>query len=293
LDASFEPRSRCWRYNEPDGGGTAMSKLDGKVAIVTGAARGLGRAYAKRLAGLGAKVAVADLSLTSYEEFEAEAKDMTAESTVAEIMAAGNAAIGIEVDVRDHQAVEAMVTRVVEQWGRVDVLVANAGGGRGRPVDTKASTIDPALLDLVVGMNLYGTVYCCNAVAPIMKSQRSGKIITVSSVAGLAPSADGGYAHYGAAKAAIAHYTRYLAQDLGPYGITANCIAPGVIATGRIMQTVLPGSSNSNRDRAEQVALRRLGSVEDCARVVEFLATDLSDYVSGAVIPIDGGLVRS
>src|SRR5437879_7431629 len=143
----------------------AMGKLDGKVAIVTGAARGLGRAYAKRLAGLGAKIAVADLDLKSYQEFEAEAKDMTAESTVAEIMAAGGAALGIAVDVRDHQAVEAMVRQVVEQWGRVDVLVANAGGGRGRPMDTKASTIDPALLDLVVGMNLFGTVYCCNAVA--------------------------------------------------------------------------------------------------------------------------------
>jgi len=261
-----------------------MGKLDGKVAIVTGAARGLGRAYAKRLAGLGAKVAVADLDLKSYREFDAEAKDMTAESTVAEIEASGGAALGIECNVCDHQAVETMVARVVEQWGRVDVLVANAGGGRGRPVDTKASTIDPALLDLVVGMNLFGTVDCCNAVAPV--------IVTVSSVAGLSSSADGGYAHYGAAKAAIAHYTRYLAQDLGPYGITANCIAPGVITTGRIMQTVLPGSSDSNRDRADLVALRRLGTVEDCAKVVEFLATDLSDYVTGAVIPIDGGLRR-
>ena len=110
-----------------------MGKLDGKVAIVTGAARGLGRAYAKRLAGLGAKVAVADLNLRSYEEFEAEAKDMTADSTVAEIEAAGGTAMGIEVDVRDHEAVEAMVARVVQEWGRVDVLVANAGGGRGRP----------------------------------------------------------------------------------------------------------------------------------------------------------------
>jgi len=106
---------------------TIMGKLDAKGAIVTGAARGLGRAYAKRLAGLGAKVAVADLNLRSYEEFEVEAKDMTADSTVAEIEASGGVALGIEVDVRDHEAVEAMVARVVKEWGRVDVLVANAG----------------------------------------------------------------------------------------------------------------------------------------------------------------------
>ena len=178
------------------------------------------------------------------------------------------------MDVRDHEPVKAMVARIVQTWGRVDVLVANAGGGRGRPVDTKASTLDPALLQLVVSMNLFGTVYSCNAVAPIMKRQGSGKIITVSSVAGTAPSADGGYAHYGAAKAAIAHYTRYLAQDLGPFGIAVNCTAPGVIATGRIMQTVIPGSSQSNRDRAGLVALRRLGTIEDCAKVVEFLVMD-------------------
>src|SRR3984893_15780053 len=269
-----------------------MAKLGGKVAIVTGAARGLGRAYARRLAGLGAKVAVADLNLRSYQEFEAEAKAMTADSTVAEIEAAGGEALGIELDVTDRDAVELMVAEVVAKWGRVDVLVANAGAGGGRPIDTKASGLDPALLQLVVGMNLFGTIYSCHAVAPVMKQQRSGKIVTVSSVAGTAPSADGGYAHYGAAKAAIAHYTRYLAQDLGPFGITANCIAPGVIATGRIMQTVIPGSSQSNRERAELVALRRLGTVEDCAKVVEFLATDLSDYVIGVVIPIDGGLVR-
>src|SRR5437764_2359309 len=269
-----------------------MAKLDGRVAIVTGAARGLGRAYAKRLAGLGAKVAVADLNLRSYEEFEAEAKDMTADSTVAEMEASGGTALGIEVDVGDHEAVKAMVARVVQEWGRVDVLVANAGGGRGRPMDTKASTLDPTLLPLVTEMNLFGTVYSCHAVASIMKQQRSGKIITVSSVAGTTPSADGGYAHYGAAKAAIAHYTRYLAHDLGQYGITANCIAPGTIGTGRIMASVIPGSSRANRDPAARIALKRVGTVEDCAKVVEFLTTDLSDYVTGAIIPIDGGLVR-
>lgn len=269
-----------------------MKKLEGKVAIVTGAARGLGRAYAKRLAGLGAKVAVADQDLHSWREFEADAKEMTGETTVAEIESAGGSAIGIEIDVCDMRAVERMAERVVGEWGRIDILVANAGGGRGRPIDTKASALDPALLQLVVATNLYGTIYCCNAVAPVMKEQRSGKIITVGSIAGRSPSRDGGYAHYGAAKAAIAHYTRYLAQDLGPYGITANAIAPGVIATGRIMATVIPGSGDNSRGRTDLVALRRLGTVEDCAKVVEFLATDLSDYVTGTLIPIDGGLVR-
>jgi 3-oxoacyl-[acyl-carrier protein] reductase len=161
----------------------------------------------------------------SYEEFEAEAKDMTADSTVAEIEASGGTALGIEVDVRDHDAVEAMVAR-------------RPGMGPSRPAGRECRRRsrsayghqgqhpDPALLQLVTEMNLFGTVYSCNAVAPIMKERRSGKSITVSSVAGTAPSADGGYAHYGAAKAAIAHFTRYLAQDLGPFGITANCIAP-------------------------------------------------------------------
>jgi 3-oxoacyl-[acyl-carrier protein] reductase len=143
---------------------------------------------------------------------------MTADSTVAEIEASDGIALGIEVDVRDHEAVEAMVARIVQERGRVDILVANAGGGRGRHMDTKASTLDPAFLQLVTEMNLFGTVYSSNAVAAIIKQQRSGKIITVSSVAGTAPSADGGYAHYVGAKAAIAHDTRYLAQDLGRSG---------------------------------------------------------------------------
>jgi hypothetical protein len=104
----------------------------GKLANVTGAACGLGRAYAKRFAGLGAKVAVANLNLRSYEEFELEAKDMTGDNTVAE---SGGTALGIEVDVRDHEAVESIAGRVVQKWGRVDVLVANAGGVRGRPMN--------------------------------------------------------------------------------------------------------------------------------------------------------------
>jgi 3-oxoacyl-[acyl-carrier protein] reductase len=237
-----------------------------------------------RLASLGAKIALCDLDLKSYAEFEFEAKTMTGESTVTEIEAAGGGALGYQLDVTDQRAVQAMVDDVVRQWGRVDILICNAGGVRGKPVETKASTLDPALAHLVVGMNLYGTIYSVIAVAPHMKEQRSGRIVTVSSIAGSSPSADGGFAHYGAAKAAVAHYTRYLAQELGPFGVTVNCIAPGAIETGHAMAV--------SRDSAERIALRRKGTVEDCAKVVEFLCTDLSDYVTGALIPIDGGLLR-
>lgn len=266
-----------------------MPSLEDKVAIVTGGARGLGRAYAKRLALLGAKVAVFDKDLQSWREFEEEARTMTAPGTVAEIEAAGGVATGLQVDVTDPRAVIEMVNQVEEAWGRIDVLVANAGGGSGAPAATKAGSLNPDELELVTANNLFGTVHSVAAVAPFMKQQRAGKIITVSSLAASGPSADGSLAHYAAAKAAIAHYTRYLAQDLGPFGITANCIAPGVTATGRIAATVLAGDIE-NSPLIQTIALRRIGTVEDCANVIEFLATHLSDYVTGAIIPVDGGM---
>lgn len=265
-----------------------MGKLDGKVAIVTGAARGIGRAYARRLASLGAKVAVTDLNLKSYAEFDAEAADMTGDTTVDEIKAGGGESLGFEFDIGDRDAVFAMADDVQKAWGRIDILVANAGGGRGSPAETTATKVPMDLLELVTRMNLYGTVHSCAAVAPAMKERKYGKIVTVASYAGSVAGIGGGYAHYGANKAAIAHYTRYLAQELGPYGITCNCIAPGVIETARIVK--LMGGSNRG---AQDIALRRNGTVEDCARVVEFLTTELSDYVTGALIPIDGGWNRA
>jgi len=134
-------------------------------------------------------------------------------------------------------------------------------------------------------MNFYGTVHCCSAVAPQMKLQKAGKIVTVASMAGLVAETGGGYAHYGAIKAAIIHYTRYLAKELRPFNI--NCIAPGVTETARVMKVVGVRSGDTERDG--EVGLERDGQPEDCAKVVEFLTTDLSDYVSGAVIPVDGG----
>ncbi|OAI39407.1 oxidoreductase [bacterium SCGC AG-212-C10] len=262
--------------------------LLGKRALVTGAGRGLGRAYALRLAELGADVAVLDLNLKSFEEFDAEKALMTGSSTAAEVEALGRRSLGLEADVSNREALAEQVQAIADAWGGVDIAVCNAGGGLGAPAETKASEVSPELFDAVLKRNLYGTVNTCALVAPLMKAQRSGKIITVSSQAGRQGGADGGYAHYGTAKAGIIMYTRYLAQELGPFGINVNCIAPGFIGTGRL--NVMFERAGSDR-LASRVALRRIGTPEDCARVVGFLAGPDSDYITGAMIPIDGGSV--
>ena len=255
-----------------------MGKLDGKVAIVTGAARGIGRAYARRLASLGAKVVVCDINLKSYAEYEGEAADMTADLTVDDPPPGGDS-LGFEFDIGDRDAVFAMVDDVAKAWGTVDILVANAGSGRGSIAETKATEVKPELIELVTRMNLFGTMHSCAAVAPHMKERRWGRIVTVASIGGLHANVGGGYAHYGANKAAIIHYTRHLAHELGPFGINCNAIAPGLIETARIVQ--LLGKHRGNNEVAPGIALRRHGVLEDCAKVVEFLVTDLSDYVTG------------
>jgi 3-oxoacyl-[acyl-carrier protein] reductase len=261
--------------------------LEGQVAVVTGAARGLGRAYAVRLAGLGAHVAVVDIDLESFKQYEVESAAATAGSTTEEVRALGVEALGIEADVRDPDAIGRAIREVIDRWGQIDVLVCNAGGGsRG---ESHASQVDLAEFDAVMRLNLYGTVNTVVAAAPSMKAMQRGKIITVSSQAGRMASRDGWYSHYGVTKSGIIMYTRYLAQEMGPYGVTANCIAPGYMATARLMASF----ERSEIDRlTSEIAVRRLGKVEECAGVIEFLATDLSDFVTGAVIPVDGGAVR-
>jgi len=260
--------------------------LEGRTALVTGAGRGLGRAYALHLARLGADVAVLDVNLKSFEEYEREREQMTGATTAEEIEALGRRSIGLEADVADRAALEKAIGQILEAWGHIDIAVCNAGGGLGAPAETKASEVTPELFDAVLKRNLYGTVNTCQLVAPGMKQQRYGKIVTVSSQAGRRAGAEGGYAHYGTAKAGIIMYTKYLAQELGPYGITVNCIAPGYIGTGRL--SVMFEAAGTDRI-ASQVALRRIGTPEDCAKVVGFLCGPDSDYVTGAVIPIDGG----
>lgn len=261
-------------------------KLAGQVALVTGAGRGLGRAYALRLAALGADVAINDIDLAAAREYNEE---LTAPTVMAEVEALGRRAIGIQADVTDKAQVEAMIDRVVAELGRLDILICNAGGHLAPPAGSWASSMSEADYRKIMAINLDGTIFCCQAASRPMKAQRSGKIVTVGSQAGMWASSGGG-CHYSIAKAAIHHYTRQIAAELGPHGIRVNCIAPGFVNSSRGI-ALGRNSAESRASLEPRIPLRRLGWPEDCAKVVEFLVTDLSDYVTGQVISVDGGFI--
>jgi len=266
---------------------TATKKLEGKVALVTGGARGLGRAYVLHLANLGADVVINDIDLNAAQEYD---EPLTAETVMAEVEALGRRALGIEADVTDKTAVDAMIERIIAEFGRLDILVNNAGGNLRSHNDQSASGTSPEHYHYIMDINLTGTIFCCQAASRPMREARSGKIVNVASQAGLWGGRDGGGMPYKVAKAGIIHYTRVLAAELGPAGIQVNCIAPGFILSSR---AVAQGrNSDEVRSRLEaQIPLRRLGTPEDCAKVVEFLVTDLSDYVTGQCLPVCGGFV--
>jgi 3-oxoacyl-[acyl-carrier protein] reductase len=262
-------------------------KLTGKVALVTGSARGLGRAYAIRLARLGADVVVNDVNLQANREYD-EPLTPGCETVADEIRALDRRALAIQADVTDETQVRGMVQEIVSTLGTVDILVCNAGGALVRG-NSLASEMAIADFKRMLDINLTGTILACQAVAPVMKARRRGKIVTVGSQAGLRSQGGGGGTSYSVAKAAIHHYTRKLASELGPYSVTVNAIAPGWILSSRAIAS--GRGSPEMRERLEgEIALKRLGEPEDCARVVEFLCTDLSDYVTGQVIPICGGV---
>ncbi|MEZ4731013.1 MAG: SDR family oxidoreductase [Caldilineaceae bacterium] len=262
-------------------------KLKGKVAVVTGGGRGLGRAYVLHLASLGADVVINDIDLNAAAEYN---ETLTAATVMEEVEALGCRALGIAADVMDKDAVDGMFEEVMGAFGRIDILVNNAGGALRTPPKHSAAEADMDHYHYIMDLNLTGTILCCQAASRPMKEQRSGKIVNVSSQAGLWSGHNGGGMAYKVAKAGIAHYTRVLAAELGPYNINVNSIAPGWILSSR----AVAGGRDSEETRAKllpQIPLGRMGMPEDCAKVVEFLVTDLSDYVTGQCIPICGGVV--
>ncbi|HEY0184053.1 MAG TPA: SDR family NAD(P)-dependent oxidoreductase [Rhodopila sp.] len=260
-------------------------RLEGKCAVVTGAARGLGRAYALRLARLGADVAVVDINLEAAAEFN---EALSAATVPDEIRAIGRRSVGLQGDLGQRAVAQRVIGDALAAFGRIDVLVNNAGGAI-TPVERSTASVFPdADLKAIVDANMMTTIHCCQAVAPIMKAQGGGVIVNISTMAAAMVIGRGLLAHYGMAKAAVAQYTRYLAAELGPDGIRANCISPGPIQTSRVVaQAAARGMVRP--DDARRIPLRRLGTTEDCANALEFLATDLSSYVTGQCISVCGG----
>jgi 3-oxoacyl-[acyl-carrier protein] reductase len=264
-----------------------MAALSGKVAIVTGAARGLGRAYALRLAKLGANVVICDVNLQGAAH---TGEQLTAESVMAEAEALGVRSIGVEGDLREPASARLLAERTLEAFGRIDILINNAGVAVARASGTLATDTTPEAFDYLVDVNLKSVQLCCAAVVPTMKQQRSGVMVNISSQTGISLLEGGNLAVYGAAKAGVAYLTRTLAAELGPYGIRVNAIAPGIVETQRLKR-LDPSMGVGTDKQREAIALRRFGSTEDLANAVEFLATDLSSYVTGQVISVCGGAV--
>lgn len=262
-------------------------KLSGQVALITGAARGLGREYALRLASLGADVGVIDIDLHSYKAFDGEAALLAADNVVDELRAMGVRAAGAEADITNREQVFAAVEKIAAELGDISIVVTNAGGGMGPSDGNKASSLDWDMYHAVIDRNLHGTVYTVNAVAPMMKKNNYGKIVTVASVGGIVANSDGSYAHYAMAKAAIIHYTHYLAAELGQYHINANCLAPGYMATGRLIEQYKQAGEDTFLSRT---SIKRFGTPKDCADALEFLVSDQSDFVTGQVLEVSGGV---
>jgi 3-oxoacyl-[acyl-carrier protein] reductase len=252
-------------------------ELSGRVALVTGAGRGFGRAISVLLAQRGADVACCDV-LADVDE--------TAEAVRAG--APGRRAIAARVDVMDEDAVKEFVARVESELGPVDILVNNAGGTLGirrQPIEL-VSTDD---WRRIVEVNLFGAFYFVRAVAGGMKERRSGSIVNISSGAGRSHSRTGVQA-YATAKAAVIGFTRQLAVEMGPYGVTVNSVAPGlVLSTKEYQGNWRDRTEEQRRTTVESIALRRLGTVEDIAEAVAFLVSERGRYISGQTIGVDGG----
>ncbi|MFX0199488.1 MAG: 3-oxoacyl-ACP reductase family protein [Candidatus Hodarchaeota archaeon] len=246
-------------------------RLQGKIALVTGSSRGIGRAIALDFASEGATVVV------NYSKSEDEAKEV-----IQTIETQGSTALLCKADISDRKAVEQIVKTILNEFGRIDVCVNNAGvifrGALGFKGD------DPKVWQTTIDTNLKGTFYVINAVKEQMLQQQSGSIINISSIAGLS-----GGLSYGASKAGIIALTMAFARDLAPH-VRVNCIAPGLIATKMNVHLQQEGLRNH---MIQRIPLKRLGRPEEVAKVATFLASEDASFITGQTIVVDGGLLNN
>jgi NAD(P)-dependent dehydrogenase (short-subunit alcohol dehydrogenase family) len=255
-------------------------RFDGKVAVITGAASGLGKEIARQMVAEGATVVIADIN------------DSAIDAVVGELATAGGKSSGFRVDVADREQTQDLMRVASERYGRIDILVNNAGISRYRPFATMTSED----WDPVINVDLKGVFFCSQSVAPYMAKQEYGRIVNISSAAGTgaAPHAvggsPGGVAAYASAKAGVNQLTKTLARELGPYNITVNGVAPGTFVT--------PFSTTSRTQeeledhlehRKKTVVLGRIGTLSEMTRPVLFLASDDASYITGQTLSIDGG----
>ncbi|MBW2222482.1 MAG: 3-oxoacyl-[acyl-carrier-protein] reductase [Deltaproteobacteria bacterium] len=243
-------------------------RLKEKIALVTGASRGIGKAIALHLAEEGAQIII------NYAKNSEKAKEV-----VAAVESTGGKALAMQADVACWQEVEKMVDSIYEKFGRIDILVNNAGVNR----DELLISMEKEDWDAVINTNLGGLFHCTKAVAKYMMIQKNGRIINMSSVAG--ERGGRGQSNYAASKGGVNAFTRSVAMELAPKKITVNAIAPGVIET-EMSSTVIRRAKDFILN---SVALKRLGQPEEIAKVVAFLASDDSSYITGEVIRVDGG----
>ena len=243
-------------------------KLKGKVALVTGAAQGIGKAVALLLARNGADIIVSDINLEKAEE------------TAREVEGLGQRALAVKTNVAEANDVEKMVQTALERFGRIDILINNAGITRDKLL-LRMSDED---WDAVLGVNLRGTFLCTRAVIRPMAKQKSGKIVNIASVVGTMGNA--GQANYGASKAGVIGFTKTVAREYAPRGINVNAIAPGYIETP--MTEALPEKAKEELKR--MIPMDRLGKPEDVAEAVLFLVSEASTYITGQVLHVNGGI---